>query len=252
MRFIASSFKNRWAAAAVHFGICLLIGAILLALFTCVWYPSPTFEAIGGLDIFLMLLCIDVLLGPLLTLVVFKPGKKSLKFDLAVIGFVQLAALCYGVLTLLAGRPVFIAALGHRFDLIQASEIGEEQLGTSGASLPWWGPKIVGTKQATDKKERERMMFSGLAGVDYGHYPRYHVPLESMREELLKSAKPISELRIENTTQDAAISSWLSSHGYDDQTAVFQGLKARSQDMTVILDAKTAAVVGIAPFRPWK
>lgn len=242
---------TRFRAASIHLAICAIVGAILLALFWFVWYPAPLFSAVGGLEIFLMLLGIDIVLGPLLTFVIFKLGKKSLKFDLAVIGCIQIAALAYGVFILLSGRPVFIAAVGHKFDLIQASEIGPDQLEGSTESLPWWGPKVVGIKQATDKKERERMIFSGLAGADYGHYPKYHAPLDTMRDELLANAKPISALRAKNPSQDNEITGWLSRHGRDDSSTVFQGLKARSQDMAVILDAKTAAVIGIAPFKPW-
>ena len=242
---------SRYRAASLHLLLCVGVALILLSLFWFVWYPSPLFRAVGGLEIFLMLLGIDVVLGPLLTLVVFKTEKPSLKFDLGVIAAVQVAALAYGVFTLLTGRPVYVAALGHRFDLIQASELNDEQLKTSNTSLPWWGPKWVGIKEATDKKERERMMFSGLAGADYGHYPQYHAPLESMHDTLLANAKPISVLRSKNATRDAEITSWLSTRGYDNNSAVFQGLKARSQDMAVFLDAKTAAVVGIAPFKPW-
>ena len=245
------SMMSRTRAATIHLALCAFVGALLLPLFWFVWYPAPLFKAVGGQEIFLLLLGIDVILGPLLTFVAFKPAKKSLKFDLAVIGCVQIAALAYGVFTLLDGRPVFIAAVGHKFDLIQASEIGPDQLEGSTASLPWLGPKVVGIKQATDKKERERMMLSGLAGADYGHYPNYHAPIETMRDEMLANAKPISELRKQNKSKDAEITGWLANRSYDDKTAVFQGLKARSQDMAVILDAKTAAVIGIAPFKPW-
>ena len=242
---------SRFRASLIHLVLCLTVASILFFSFWFVWYPAPLFKAAGGLEIFLMLLGIDVILGPLLTLIVFKTGKKSLKFDLAVIAAIQVAALAYGVLTLLSGRPVYVAALGHRFDLIQASEVGEEQLAPASASLPLWGPIWVGIKQATDKKERERMMFRGVAGADYGHYPQYHAPLETMRDEILENAKPIADLRKRNLAQDAEITDWLRQHGYSDENAVFQGLKARAQDMAVIMDAKTAKVIGIAPFKPW-
>ncbi len=242
---------SRFRASIIHLAICVLVALVLLALFWFVWYPAPLFKAVGGLEIFLMLLGIDVVLGPLLTFIVFKQGKKSLKFDLAVIGCLQIAALAYGVFTLLSGRPVYVAAVGHKFDLIQASEIGPDQLEGSTGSLPWFGPKVVGIKQATDKAERERMMFSGLAGADYGHYPKYHAPIETMSVEILANAKPISELRKQNKTKDSEITAWLASRGFDDKTVVFQGLRTRNEHMTVILDAKTAAVIGIAPFKPW-
>jgi hypothetical protein len=242
---------TRFRAAAIHFAICALVGVILLALFWFVWYPSPLFKAVGGDEIFLMLLAVDVVLGPLLTLVVFRAGKKSLKFDLAVIGLVQVLALSYGVWTLLIGRPVYIAGLGAKFAVVQANEVEAAELATANKSLPWWGPQWVGTKQAADKAERERIMFSSLGGADYGHFPQHHVLLQTMRDELLKEAKPIADLRARNAAQSEELTAWLAKRGYSDQSAVFQGLRARNQDMAVILDAKTAVVVGIAPFKPW-
>ena len=242
---------SRFRAAAIHLEICTIVGAILLGLLWFVWYPHPLFRAVGGQDIFLMLLAIDVILGPVLTLVVFKSGKKSLQSDLAIIAIVQVAALIYGAWTLLAGRPVYVAALGHRFDVIQANQVERSDLDASGKALPSWGPEWVGIKVATDRKERERILFSALAGADYGQMPQYHAPLETMRDEILKNAQLISELRKKNTARDAEITAWLRDHGQTDAGVVFQGLKARAEDTAVILDAKTAKVIGIAPFKPW-
>lgn len=72
-----------------------------------------------------------------------------------------------------------------------------------------------------------------------------------MRDELLQRAKPVSDLKKLNPTSIEVIDSWLESRGYSATNAVFQGISARSQEMAVILDAKTAAVIGIAPFKPW-
>jgi hypothetical protein len=247
--FLRNLVMSRLRAAGIHLTICVVIAAILLALFWFVWYPAPLFRAVGGQEIFLMLLGIDVTLGPLLTLVVFKLGKKTLKFDLAVIALVQVAALTYGVYTLLAGRPVYVAALGSRFDVIQANNVEPHELVTAKITLPWWGPNWVGTRKSTDKEEHERVLFSGLGGASYGNFPQHHVPLESMRETILANAKPISELRIKNIARDGEITAWLAQRGYSDQTAVFQPLKASSERMAVILDATTASVIGILPFK---
>lgn len=243
---------SRFSAASVHFFISAAAAALLLALFWFVWYPSPLLRAVGGTEIFMTLLAVDVVLGPLLTLVVFKSGKRTLKFDLGVIATVQVLALAYGALTLFEGRPVYVAALGIRFDVIQANQVQLSDIEAAGTSLPRWGPLWVGTREAADRKEREKILFGSVfTGADYGQMPQYHAPLESMNERLLSNAKPIAELRVKNRDQDAAIAEWLAERNHNDQTAVFQGLKARSQDMAVILDAKTAAVVGIAPFKPW-
>ena len=84
---------SRFRASGFHFVISLLVGLVLLALCWFMWYPAPMLMAIGGHEIFLLVVGIDVVLGPLLTLVVFKSGKKTLKFDLAVIALLQIAAL---------------------------------------------------------------------------------------------------------------------------------------------------------------
>ena len=41
-------------------------------------------------------------------LVIYKKNKKTLKFDLAVIGFLQVVALLYGLHSLLISKPAWI------------------------------------------------------------------------------------------------------------------------------------------------
>ena len=243
---------RRIRAVAIHLVICMAFGGVLLALFWKIWYPAPLFQAVGGLEIFLMLLAVDVALGPLLTFIVYKEDGWRLRFDLAVIGVVQFSAMVYGAHTLFEGRPVYVAALGKRFEVVAAAEVAQQELDTARQTLPLWGPKWVGTKTAEDKKERERILFSALAGSDYGHFPQHHIPLGEMRDEILQNSEPIAVLRKLNAADDKQITSWLTERGYTDATAVFQGLRARTQEMAVVLDAKSGKVVGVAPFKPWE
>ena len=68
-----------------HLFISFLIALLVIGLVFFVWYPSPLAIAVGVMHIFLMLLAIDVIVGPVLGLLVYKKGKKTLKFDLSVI-----------------------------------------------------------------------------------------------------------------------------------------------------------------------
>jgi hypothetical protein len=242
---------TRTRAASLHFAICLTVASLLLCVFLFVWYPDGLFEAVGGMGIFWILVGVDVVLGPLLTFVVFRRGKPSLKFDLTVIALLQVAALGYGVYTLLIARPVYIASLGHRFDVVQANEIEEEDAAKSGKKLSWVGPEWVGTKSSPDPKEREKIMFGALGGIDYGHFPQHHQPLDKMSAEIIQRADKISELKKLNPDEEAAIDRWLEKRGVKADEVIYQGLKARAKDMAVIMDAKTAKVIGIAPFKPW-
>lgn len=68
-----------------HLFISCLIVLLVIGLVFFIWYPSPLATAVGVTHIFLMMLAIDVIVGPILGLLVYKEGKKTLKFDLGVI-----------------------------------------------------------------------------------------------------------------------------------------------------------------------
>ena len=241
---------SRFRASGIHFLISLLAGLVLLALCWFMWYPAPMLMAIGGHEIFLLVVGIDVVLGPLLTLVVFKSGKKTLKFDLAVIALLQIAALVYGVSTLLEARPAYVAALGDKFQVIQATEVTDANLAKAKTSLPWWGPRWVGTKAPTGRYDIDAVNDVTAVGGGRGHFPQLHVPYHSMAKELIQRAQPIAALKKINSAQAAEIVAWLAKHGYTEQTAKFQPIKISASEFVVMIDAKTAAVIGIAPFKP--
>lgn len=241
---------SRFRASGFHLVISLLVGLVLLALSWFMWYPAPMLMAIGGHEIFLLVVGIDVVLGPLLTLVVFKSGKKTLKFDLAVIALLQIAALVYGVSTLLEARPAYVAALGDKFQVIQATEVTDANLAKAKTSLPWWGPRWVGTKAPTGRYDIDAVNDVTAVGGGRGHFPQIHVPYDSMAKELIQRAQPIAALKKINSAQAAEIDAWLAKHGYTEQTAKFQPIKISASEFVVMIDAKTAAVIGIAPFKP--
>lgn len=61
-----------------HLLISFLITLFVVELVFFIWYPSPLAIAVGVTHIFLMLLAIDMILGPLLGLLVYKEDKKRL------------------------------------------------------------------------------------------------------------------------------------------------------------------------------
>lgn len=68
---------SRWKAAAIHFSISLLVFLFLLTLILWLWYPGILFSIDGGWSGLRLVIGVDLLLGPLLTLVVFKSGKPG-------------------------------------------------------------------------------------------------------------------------------------------------------------------------------
>lgn len=106
-----------------HLTISILISLFILAWVFWVWYPESLAKAVGVTHIFLMLLVVDMIIGPLLGLIVYKEGKNTLKFDLSVIFLIQISALIYGVYAIAQGRPVWIVYNVDRFDLVRNNEV---------------------------------------------------------------------------------------------------------------------------------
>ena len=110
---------NRYQAFAVHMAISLVIFFILLVCITQYWYPGILFDTGNGWKAIGMIVGIDLVLGPLLTL--FNHNKSSLKLDLAIIALVQTAALAYGTWTIHQTRPIALAFINNNFNTIYAS-----------------------------------------------------------------------------------------------------------------------------------
>lgn len=204
--------------------------------------------SIGGHEIFILLIGIDIILGPALTLVIFKSGKKSLKFDLLIIAILQLSAMAYGVATLLEGRPVYVAALGDKFQVIQATEVIDANLHKAKTTLPLFGPIWIGTKAPVEKLDV--LMVDDLArvGAGRGHLPQLHIPYEDMASIILEQAQDISVLESRNPSQTDDIHSWLLKHGYDELNAKFQPIKIGPTVFAVVIDGTSAKVIGVMPF----
>ena len=117
-----------WKASGIHLAICGVIASFVLALMILVWYPAPYFQALGGQKIAMIVIVVDVIVGPLLTLIVYRPMKKGLKFDLTVIALLQVGALAYGVSVLYQGRPVYVVFVKDRFDIVTAVDIDTDSL----------------------------------------------------------------------------------------------------------------------------
>src|SRR6218665_193596 len=97
----------RFKAFYIHLGGSALVALAMLWLVFVVWYPAPLHDAVGVTNIFVMLLAGDVVIGPLLMLLVFRVGKKTLVFDMAVILLLQLSAFAYEAWTVAEGRPAW-------------------------------------------------------------------------------------------------------------------------------------------------
>src|SRR5690606_36486625 len=157
----------------------------------------------GVTHIFLMLLAIDVIIGPLLGLLVYKERKKSLKFDLSVIIIIQIAALCYGIYNLEQGRPAWLVFHADRFELVRKNDIildGIDQAQPQFQRVSWGKPQFVAVKSATSTKQRQDDIFTEiLGGISLAQQPERYVELTQAKSKLQKRALPLEELQQYNS-----------------------------------------------------
>ena len=76
---------SRFKAAGIHLGISFVIFVFLAYLVLFEWYPGIFFNTDGGWRGMRIIVGVDLVLGPTLTLVAYKAGKPGLKFDLTAI-----------------------------------------------------------------------------------------------------------------------------------------------------------------------
>jgi hypothetical protein len=76
---------SRYEACFYHFLISLLVFAGLAYLILYQWYPGFFYAIDGGWEGMRIIVGVDLILGPILTLVVFKAGKPGLRFDLTMV-----------------------------------------------------------------------------------------------------------------------------------------------------------------------
>jgi len=88
-----------------HIAISATILLVLLSIMVTFWFPKGLFGVGGGWDGLKILLPIDMVLGPTLTFMFYKPGKKSAVFDLTAIACVQAIALSYGIYAVYSQHP---------------------------------------------------------------------------------------------------------------------------------------------------
>lgn len=246
---------TRYRAALTHFALSMLVVGTVFVVVYFIWYPEPLFSGAGGRDLFVVLALVDVTIGPLVTLLIFKPGKWGLKFDLTVIAIMQVTALAYGTHVVFEARPAWIVFLKDRFDLVRANQLFDEERAKWKAPFdqePLDGPRIAGARIPKDPDEQFRIMLTALAGADVSSFPQHYVPYEDVRADAAAKGRKLPDLRALNPGRAADVDRALASLGRKEEEVAFLPMRAGKRDLTVLIDAKSGDVLRITDFKPWK
>ncbi len=246
---------SRWKASFIHLLISLVIVGSVAACIIYFWYP-PALMHMAKADRLLMIIAsVDLVVGPLLTLIIYKAGKRKLKLDLAIIGIIQIVFLGYGLHTIWNSRPVFLVAVPDRFELVFANEITPKRLAEAKIehfkTLSFGKSRLVGTTMPKGFKEQEYIMNSAISGEgDIQTMPKYFVDYSEVSNALLKKAKPLREDQNLSAANADALQKAALSYGYQADQLGYLNLASSRGFASILINMKTAEIVGPANVDP--
>ena len=259
-RIQAFSLRFRWLnvsrmrAFTSHLCLSALIVSSVFAVVFLLWYPRPWFEAIGAWSIIRILIGVDLVLGPLLTLIVFKPGKRLLILDMSFIAVVQLSALIYGLTVLYQERPYYVVYAIDRFHILAEKDIPEDaRMLHDWMSKPTIGPVLASARRPTDVDEVQQLLeetvFSG--GPDIEQRPKYWVPFQDDLERLRRSAHSLATLRSAGDSAKRYVDDVLADVGISAADLGFFPIMSAKNDASAIVSLDSGEVLAVVPIDPW-
>ncbi len=189
---------TRWGAFFSHLLLSLGLLVALSAFIAFVMFPGALLSTAGGIEGIKIIAGVDMVLGPLLTLVIYNRAKpiNQLLRDLTIIGVIQFTALSAGMYLVHTSRP---AAVTYAFDQFYTTKAGEFDADDSVRpnELNWFRPAYFNVQLPSDNDEARMLMvefeFSGPS-------PRLNTDLyEPLHRELAPLAQ---QLRLSLTTEE--------------------------------------------------
>jgi hypothetical protein len=192
MRFRLKVFGLHLLASATT--LSLLVGSLYFG-----WYRWPGWYLADAAHVVLVMIGVDVVLGPLLTLIVASSTKlrRVLARDIAIIVAVQLCALGYGTVSLWNGRPLYFAFSENVLQMVQAYDIGDDEWALGSRQNPdlaphWYSlPRWIWAPLPKDPNESNKIVASAVGGGDDvidmpRYFQRWDQGLPDLRTQLKK------------------------------------------------------------------
>lgn len=250
-------WRLRATAAGIHLLLSALVAALAAALVFGLWYPWPFRELSGGRELFLLVVSVDVAIGPLITFAVYNLAKprRELRRDLAVVALLQLAALGYGLWTVHQARPVHMVFEYDRLRVVHLVDIPPELQAEvpEGIELaPLTGPTPLALRQFRTPDEKLRFTMDALQGLSLSARTELWRPYAVERQHVLAAARPVETLYARFPASKALLDEAVRQSGRPVGQLVFLPMVARrAVAWTALLDAQSADIVGYLPLDPF-
>jgi len=241
---------SRFRASFLHFLMSLGVFVVLAYLVLFQWYPDFFYSIDGGWEGMRIIIGVDLILGPCLTMIVFKSGKPGLKTDLTLIGVFQVICLLAGVYVVYNERPLyFIYYEKHFYSVRQATFADYGLLAPDVAQFEAGVPAHIFTKlpdSPIEEASLREILFADNV-PPWLHTPLFE-PLVPHMQKVITEGIDYDELL--DRDQDNSIPGWLESHGGELNDYAFYPIHSRYLDAFLAIEKSGMAVIGIVEIPP--
>lgn len=259
-RPVSSDSQGGWRSVSTrhaflsHLAMSAAIVGTVCALIFFVWYPAPYFEIRGAWNVLRVLIGVDLVVGPLLTLILFRPNKRGLAVDVVMIAMIQLSALLYGTTMIYQERPYYAVFAVDRLEVLAKRDVDAAAVvGTAFENKPPVGPIMAVAAVPSDPVEFQRLLqetlFEGKPDIER-RPDRWSAYAES-KDAVLARAEPLSALL--EKRPDAAEEVARVSRALDTDPADIFYVPGIGGDraVTLVLDPETALPLESLDIDPW-
>lgn len=239
--------QNRWQAFLVHLGLSAVIFLVLLYLIVFHWYPQPYFTTDGGWQGVRLITGVDLVLGPLLTLIVYKVGKPRLRLDLTLIGLVQTVALAWGTWLVHGERIALVSYADGTFYTLTEEQV--RMIGGKAQDIAVQSdrtPPYSFVRLPDDPRVRRPLLMQALLhGMLPYHFAERHEPYgrEHLAEVVTKSIDP-GRLTHGAPEHKAALEDFLKRHGGGEWDYAYVPAQGRYGQQLLVLRRQDGEMIG--------
>jgi hypothetical protein len=245
---------SKTRAALTHLWPTLLLLAILASVILFLWYPQP-YRQFGENGKFAFLLILTgALIGPALTFLVYKKGKRGLLLDLCVISLVQIAALGWGAFSLYQNRPYFMVYTVDRFEVLSQRDVDLAWIKDPRfLEKPSAGPVLLYANMPADPAAYQQLlkevMFEGKPDLQFR--PEFWSVYAERQQAVLSKSRPLDELRQARPDSTIEIDKLVQNHGNNIDQFRFVPALTKNGQFAVVLNAQGGNVVDTLVIDPW-
>src|SRR5450631_3121025 len=227
--------------------LTLILGCLYLG-----WYRWPGWYLTDVTTVVLVMVCVDVVLGPTLTLIIANKTKarRVLARDIGIIVAVQLCALTYGSVSLWNGRPLYYAFSEGVLQLVQAYDIdaNEAKLGReqNPTLAPHWYslPRWIWAPLPQDPEISEQIVIGTVTGGDdVISMPRYFKPWEDGSLTLRSQLKKVDDVAYFGKSERELLKEQMKAAGLPDDKLDTMPLTGRGHPLLAVFDPPSLRII---------